>query len=92
MTDADFAVRVACDSMAPVFLTGDIVYCAAADAVPDGSIAAVLIDGMCTFKRIYRAARGFILECEDSTFPPIRVTPPELEIIGRPVGLERSFA
>ena len=69
---ADFALTCKGDSMinARIF-DGDIVYIRQQDTVDNGQIAAVLIDGEATLKRVKLLADRIILEPENPLYDPL---------------------
>lgn len=69
---ADFALTCKGDSMinARIF-DGDIVYIRQQDTVDNGQIAAVLIDGDATLKRVKLLADRIILEPENPLYDPL---------------------
>lgn len=70
--DADFAVICKGDSMinARIF-DGDIIYIRQQDTVEDGELAAVLIDGEATLKRVKIFDDHISLESENPMYRPI---------------------
>lgn len=71
---ADFCLRCKGDSMinARIF-DGDIVYIRQQDDVENGEIAAVVIDGEATLKRVYKYPNRLELRAENPTFPVINI-------------------
>ena len=69
---------------------GDVVYVRRQDDVDDGQIAAVMIDGEATLKRVYHIANGLQLLSENSKYPPMIFTLPERDDI-RILGLAVAF-
>ncbi len=87
----DFALRVRGDSMVGARIhDGDVVYVRRQDDVDDGQIAAVMIDGEATLKRVYHIANGLQLLSENSKYPPMIFTLPERDDI-RILGLAVAF-
>lgn len=69
---ADFCLRVKGDSMINANIkSGDIVFIKKQSDVDDGEIAAVLIDGEATLKRVYKIGDVIQLRAENPSFPPI---------------------
>lgn len=69
---ADFCLRVKGDSMINANIkSGDIVFIKKQSDVDDGEIAAVLIDGEATLKRVYKIGGVVQLRAENPSFPPI---------------------
>ena len=86
---ADFALRCTGDSMinARIF-PGDLVLIAQQSDVEDGEIAAVLLEGETTLKRVYKYEDRIELRAENPLYPPIQVEGPALadfRILGRAV-------
>lgn len=86
----DFALRVKGDSMVGArILDGDLVFIRRQDDVEDGQIAAVIVDGEATLKRVYHVKNGLQLLSENPKFPPMMFTLDEygsIRILGRAVG------
>ena len=86
---ADFALRCTGDSMinARIF-PGDLVLIRQQPDVDDGEIAAVLIDGSATLKRVFKYEGRVELRPENPLYPVIHVDGPdlaELRILGKAV-------
>lgn len=86
---ATYALRCKGDSMinARIF-DGDIVYIRQQPDVENGEIAAVLIDGEATLKRVYKYKNRLELRPENPTFPVLNYENEELEeiqILGKAV-------
>ena len=86
----DFALKVKGDSMTGARIRdGDIVYIRRQDDVNDGQIAAVIVDGEATLKRVYHVRNGLQLLSENPEYPPMLFTLEEygsIRILGRAVG------
>ena len=86
---ADFGLRCKGDSMVGArILDGDIVCIRQQPDVEDGEIAAVLIDGEATLKRVYKIPGRLQLRPENPAFPVLEYTGAELEqvhILGKAV-------
>ena len=86
----DFALRVKGDSMTGARVhDGDIVFIRRQDDVDDGQIAAVIVDGEATLKRVYHLKNGLQLLSENPKYPPMVFTTGEyasIRILGRAVG------
>lgn len=87
--DADFALRCKGDSMinARIF-NGDLVFIKQQSAVENGEIAAVLIDGEATLKRVYLYKDRIELRPENPTFPVLNYEGhalQEVRILGKAV-------
>lgn len=91
-TPADFALRVSGDSMVGARIhDGDIVFLRQQDDVDDGQIAAVIIDGSATLKRVYHIPGGLQLLSENPKYPPMIFTYPacaSIRIIGKAVAFQ----
>lgn len=87
--DADFALRCKGDSMIGArILDGDIVFIRQQPDVENGEIAAVLIDGEATLKRVHKQNGSLVLYPENSAYAPIILVGAELEnvrILGKAV-------
>ncbi len=87
----DFALRVHGDSMIGARIQdGDLVLIRAQDDVLDGQIAAVIIDGEATLKRVYHIPNGVRLVSENAKYAPMVFTCPAHESI-RILGLAVAF-
>lgn len=70
--DADFCLRVSGDSMINANIkNGDIVFIKKQSDVDDGEIAAVLIDGEATLKRVFKIGDVVQLRAENPIYSPI---------------------
>lgn len=80
--NADFALRCRGSSMinARIF-DGDIVFIRQQPDVENGEIAAVLIEGEATLKRIYKYKNRLELRAENPTFAPLNYEGEELNTI-----------
>ena len=91
----DFALRVNGESMVGARIhDGDIVFIRAQDDVEDGQIAAVIVDGEATLKRVYHIKNGLQLLSENPKFPPMVFTLEEygcIRILGRAVGFQSAL-
>lgn len=78
----DFALRCKGDSMinARIF-DGDLVFIRQQSTVDNGEIAAVLIDGEATLKRVYKYVGRLELRPENPVFPVLNFEGPELQEI-----------
>lgn len=89
---ADFALRVSGDSMVGARIhDGDIVFIRQQDDVDDGQIAAVIIDGSATLKRVYHIPNGLQLLSENPKYPPMIFTYPgcaSIRILGKAVSFQ----
>lgn len=86
---ADFALRCKGDSMINArILDGDIVYICSQPDCENGEIAAVLIDGEATLKRVYKSKNKLTLMPENPAFEPLVYVNEELneiKILGKAV-------
>ena len=83
-----FALRVRGDSMiGDHIVDGDIVFIRRQDSVKNGEIAAVLVDGEVTLKRVYFKKGKIILQPSNPEMEPIEVD--DAKILGVFVGLLR---
>ncbi|MFH2001000.1 MAG: transcriptional repressor LexA [Planctomycetota bacterium] len=90
-----FLLRIQGDSMIDVGICdGDMVAVRAHDEVGNGDIAAVLVNGEATVKRLYREGNLFRLEPENKAFRTLVVDAgkDEVRIAGRVAGLIRKMA
>lgn len=86
--NADFCLRVAGDSMVLAYIfDGDIVFIKKQPDVENGEIAAVLIDGSATLKKVRKYEDGRIeLRAENPQYRPIELDPySDNSIIGKAV-------
>lgn len=94
-TLADFALRVRGDSMTGARIhDGDTVFIRRQDDVDDGQIAAVIIDGQATLKRLYHIPNGLQLLSENPKYPPMIFTYPacdSIRIIGKAVAFQSTL-
>lgn len=69
---ADFCLRIKGDSMIGARINdGDIVFIRKQPDVENGEIAAVLIDGDATLKRVYKKENALILQAENPKYAPL---------------------
>lgn len=89
---ADFALRCKGDSMIGARINdGDIVFIRKQDDVENGEIAAVIIEGEATLKRVYKAIDTITLSAENPTFQPLVYTKERLDqvyIIGKAIAFQ----
>lgn len=94
---ADFCLRAKGDSMTGARIyDGDIVFVRKQDSVEDGEIAAVLIDGEATLKRVYydREANVISLFAENPQFKTMRFSGSQLDqirILGKAVAFQSDI-
>jgi repressor LexA len=90
----DFALRVRGDSMRDAgILEGDLVLVRRDPSPRNGEIVVAMIGDEATVKRFFREKRQIVLRPENPHFKPITVTEtsPELQILGRVVGVYRDI-
>lgn len=88
---ADFALRCHGDSMVNAHIfDGDLVFIRKQLDVENGEIAAVVIDGEATLKRVYKYPNRLELRPENPLFPVMQYEDAELETI-RIIGKAVSF-
>lgn len=69
---ADFCLKIKGDSMIGARINdGDIVFIRKQPDVENGEIAAVLIDGEATLKRVYKKNDSLVLQAENPKYAPI---------------------
>lgn len=92
---ADFALRCRGASMMPTLHDGDIVLIRQQEDADDGKIAAVLIDGEATLKRIHHISGGLMLLADNTAeFAPMPLLGEEarsVRILGVAVGYVRAI-
>ena len=90
--NADFALRAAGDSMVGAFIRdGDIVFIHRQPTVDDGEIAAVLIDGEATLKRVRHVGTDLVLWPENPSYQPIIVpagSAKDIRVLGKAVAFQ----
>ncbi len=85
-----FALRVRGNSMiGDHILDGDIVFIKRQDTVENGTIAAVLVNGEVTLKRVFIEKDRVILKPSNPEMDPIIADPGDVRILGVYVGLLR---
>lgn len=92
--EAVFALEVNGESMIEDgILDGDVVFIQRRGSVRNGDMAAVLVDGEATVKRVYREQGGLRLQPSNSGMHPIWVEPDasEVEVLGHVVGVYRHL-
>ena len=91
----DFALRVRGDSMVGARLfDGDLVFIRRQNDVDDGRIAAVVVDGHATLKRVYHVPGGLHLLSENPKYPPMRFLfedHEELRILGQAISFHSKL-
>ena len=90
--NCDFALRIRGDSMVGARIhSGDLVFIRSQDDVDDGEIAAVVVDGAATLKRVYHIKNGVQLISENPRYAPMIFTLEEcnsIRILGKAVGFQ----
>lgn len=89
---ADFAVKINGDSMSPIFCDGDMVYFTSASSVVNGEIAAIICDEEVVVRRVYDQEDYTCLCATNPQYMPMRIPSEDLRIVGKVVGLTRTFA
>ena len=92
--DADAAITVKGDSMAPTYLDGDLVYIKCRPDVPEGAVAVVFLDDEATIKHVYKRPTGLTLIPDNRAHAPIMVEFEDyanVRIFGVPVGYTRIY-
>ncbi len=88
----DFALRIRGDSMIGARIhSSDLVFIRSQDDVDDGEIAAVVVDGEATLKRVYHIKNGVQLISENPRYAPMIFTLEEcdsIRILGKAVGFQ----
>ena len=89
---ADYALRAVGDSMTGARIQdGDIVFIRSQPTVDDGEIAAVLIDGEATLKRVRHAGTDLVLWPENPAYQPIIVpagSAKDIRVLGKAVAFQ----
>ena len=87
-----FMLKVKGDSMinAGIF-DGDLVMCEEAQTARNAEMVVALIDDSATVKTYYKEAGYYRLQPENDTMDPIIVQDGELQILGKVIGLFRTF-
>ena len=91
---ADFTLLCQGDSMEPKIKNGDVVAIHSQPMVANGEVAAVLIDGEATLKRVFLFDDHIELRAENPTFPTILRIGEDMNTItieGKAVGLCRKL-
>ena len=92
--DADAAITIKGDSMAPGYQDDDIVYIKCCPDVPEGMIAVVFLDDEAVIKRVYKRSTGLTLVSDNSAYSPIIAEFEDytnMRIFGVPVGYTRIY-
>lgn len=92
--DADAAITIHGDSMAPTYLDGDIVYIKCRPDVPEGAVAVVFMDDEATIKHVYKRPTGLTLWSDNTAYAPMYIEFEDytnVRIFGVPVGYTRIY-
>lgn len=93
--EAHFALKIKGDSMINARIhDGDIVFIRQQPDVEDGEIAAVLIDGEATLKRVYKMPGRVQLRAENPMYSPMDFTESncnDFKILGKAVGFQSKL-
>ena len=92
--EADAAITVRGDSMAPTYLDGDLVYIKCCPDVPEGAVAVVFLDDEATIKHVYKRPTGLTLIGDNRASPPIMAEFEDyanVRVFGVPVGYTRIY-
>lgn len=85
--EADFAIRIAGDSMEPRFMHGQIVWVKRQNTLNNGEIGIFALDGDAYCKKVKSDGRELFLLSYNRKYAPIRVTSDrEFKIFGRVLG------
>ena len=85
--DADFGVRVAGDSMEPLYLNGQIIWIHKQDTLEEGEIGIFFLDGEAYVKKYHQTDSGIQLISLNSKYSPINVSSEStLKTFGKVVG------
>ena len=86
--NADFAVRIAGDSMEPEISDGHIVWVRRRETIPTGKIGIFIYGGQAFCKRLKTDAKGAYLMSSNTKYAPMEVTPSiDLRVCGEVVGV-----
>lgn len=94
VVDADAAITVRGDSMAPTYLEGDVVYIKCRPDVPEGAVAVVFLDDEATIKHVYKRPNGLTLLGDNRDSPPVMAEFSDynnVRVFGVPVGYTRIY-
>ena len=85
--EADFAVRIAGDSMEPEISDGQIVWVRRRETLESGRVGIFVLGGMAYCKRLHVDARGACLVSANPAYAPIPLTPEaDYRVCGEVVG------
>ena len=94
VVDADAAITVRGDSMAPTYLDGDVVYIKCRPDVPEGVVAVVFLDDEAAIKHVYKRPTGLTLWSDNPSHLPMQIEFADyanVRIFGVPVGYTRIY-
>ena len=87
-----FMLRIKGDSMIEIDIhENDLIIVNSSESISNGDIAVARIDDSVTVKRFYLENNRVRLQPENSNMEPIYAKPDEVELVGKVVGLIRSF-
>ena len=85
--NADFGVRVAGDSMEPLYLDGQIIWIHKQETLEEGEIGVFFLDGDAYVKKYHQSDSGIQLISLNKKYAPIQVTSGStLKTFGKVVG------
>ena len=85
--DADFGVRVAGDSMEPLYLDGQIIWIHKQETLEEGEIGVFFLDGDAYVKKYHQSDSGIQLISLNKKYAPIIITPDStLKTFGKVAG------
>ena len=85
--EADFAVRIAGDSMEPEIEDGQIVWVKRRETLESGRVGIFVVGGMAYCKRLHVDENGACLMSANPAYGPIELTPEtEYRVCGEVVG------
>lgn len=91
---ADAAITVRGDSMAPTYLDGDVVYIKCRPDVAEGAVAVVFLDDEAAIKHVYKRPTGLTLISDNPDYAPIFAGESDyntIRVFGVPVGYTRIY-
>ena len=91
---ADAAITVRGDSMAPTYLDGDVVYIKCRPDVAEGAVAVVFLDDEAAIKHVYKRPTGLTLISDNPDYAPIFAEESDyntIRVFGVPVGYTRIY-
>jgi repressor LexA len=85
-----FALKVRGSCMEPTARDGDYAIVAQTEWVDEGQLAVLRLDGEFTMKRVYRKNHHVELKPDNPSFKTLRITAPELCIVGQVIAIMRK--